>query len=159
MLWEFLKKPQFYDFYIICNADKVIGNYCGLIFFLKKRTLQLCIYYYSICVFLLIQRNHIHALFVTAFGFFSWTLLICNWDSLNFFCSWWKKVISFMNADYKYLSKISVKIEPRIRKYNFICRYIFNLHKQNYKHLRVYSHFCNYYRLVPKSTFIHIISM
>ena len=57
-----------------------------------------------------------------------------------------------MNADYKYLSKISVKIEPRIRKYSFICRYI-NLHKQNYKHLRGYSHFCNYYRLVPKSTY------
>ena len=60
--------------------------------------------------FLLIRRNHIHALFVTAFGFF-----------MDFFVVDEKKVISFMNADYKYLSKISVKIEPRIRKYNFIC--------------------------------------
>ena len=55
-----------------------------------------------------------------------------------------------MNADYKYLSKISVKIEPRIR-ISYVGTSIYT--NKITKHLRVYSHFCNYYRLVPKSTY------
>ena len=57
MLWEFLKKPQFYDFYIICNADKMIGNYCGLIFFLKK---NFAIMYILTIDILFLSNHNIH---------------------------------------------------------------------------------------------------
>ena len=51
------------------------------------------------------------------------------------------------NIYQKYQSRSNQELE------NKISYVVHQFKKQNYKHLRVYSHFFNYYRLVPKSTY------